>query len=55
VQGPGQSWNFLVCDVGSGHDDAGADATVCMSAHLCQLCCFFLIDSDQHIPEYGCS
>jgi len=25
VQGPGKSWNFLVYDVGSGHDDADAN------------------------------
>jgi len=39
VQGPGKSWNFLGYDndVGGGQNDAGADAKICMFAHLYRL------------------
>ena len=29
MKGPGKSWNFPGNDVGSGHDDAGANAEIC--------------------------
>jgi len=37
--GPGKSWNFLGfdTDVGGGQNDAGADAEICVFAHLCRL------------------
>jgi len=36
VQGPGKSWNFPGHDndVGGGQNDAGADAEICVFAHL---------------------
>ena len=36
MQGPGKSWNFLGYDndVGGGQNDAGADAEICVFAHL---------------------
>ena len=36
VQGPGKSWNFVGYDndVGGGQNDAGADAEICVFAHL---------------------
>jgi len=39
VQGPGKSWNFLGYDndVGGGQNDAGADAEMCVFAHLYRL------------------
>jgi len=39
VQGPWKSWNFLGYDndVGGGQNDAGADAEICVFAHLYQL------------------
>jgi len=35
----GKSWNFLGYDndVGGGQNDAGADAEICVFAHLCRL------------------
>ena len=39
VQDPGKSWNFLGYDndVGGGQNDAGADAEICVFAHLYRL------------------
>jgi len=39
VQGPGKSWNFLGCDndVEGGQNNAGADAEICVFAHLYRL------------------
>jgi len=34
--GPGKSWNFLGYDAGGRHNDAGADAKICVSAYLCR-------------------
>jgi len=39
VQGPGKSLNFLGYDndVGNGQNDTGADAKICVFAHLYRL------------------
>ena len=39
MQGPGKSWNILGYDnaVGGGQNDAGADAEICVFAHLYRL------------------
>ena len=36
LESPGKSWNFLGYDndVGGGQNDAGADAEICVFAHL---------------------